>query len=151
MTVLVVALVLADHADHDGEVHIGIGAVAEQARVAKSTAWEAIHALEYLGELARVRHGGNGRGDANTYRLQVVDNLSVKGPAAGPLDGSVKYPKSVRKVSGLSDTKRSYVDTTNAPAVEIVPMPPPTPPEVLQEKLADLRSRLPKGKHRGRR
>jgi hypothetical protein len=157
MTVLVVALALADHADHDGFVHIAIGTVAEQARVARSTAWEAVHALERLGEVERVRHGGKrGPGDANIYRLTVVDNLSKRGPVAGPLDGSERGPKGVRKGSGLSDTIRSDVDTYKAnDADEVKPRPRRTgselparddpdvvPPDGVGAQVADLRSRL---------
>jgi hypothetical protein len=154
-TILVVLLVLADHADRDGRVWVSMANVAEQARVARSTAYEAVHVLKKLGELVLERQGGEGPGDTSTYRITLVDKLSKKGPTTGPLvhDAQVseKGPKRVRKGSGLSDTIPRSLDTDNARARENeIPNPfdgpDITPPEEVADHVAGLRAALRKPK-----
>jgi hypothetical protein len=141
-TVLVVALVLADHADHHGEVHMTLPAVAEQARVARSTVWDAIRALKRLGELETQHQGGDGPKDANRYRITLVDNLALSAREPDPS----KVPKRSRKGPGLSGAKPNSLDTNYA--APVVPLPPPVDKAVLQTKMAELRAQLPKGRRR---
>jgi hypothetical protein len=148
MTVMMVALVLADHANRDGQVWLSVASVATQARVARSTAYEAMHVLERLGELERVHQGGGGPGDTNIYRLTLVDNLAKKGPGAGPIEGSEKGPKRVRKGSGLSGTKHRSLDpytNTRARAKQNAPSPADSPapdPAEIATAVGELRAAL---------
>jgi hypothetical protein len=143
-TVLVVALVLADHADNDGRVWMAIENVATQARVARSTAYESIHVLERLAEIVLEHRGGNGPGDTSTYRLTLVDNLPIRVRGPDPYKG----PKRVRKGSGLSDTKLRTVDTYKGDArekpfaVDWDDAPPMPDPKELVNRIADVRSRI---------
>jgi hypothetical protein len=140
-TVLIVALVLADHADYDGKVWLSLGSVAAQARVARSTVQEAIRVLETLGELERIRQGGKGPGDVSTYRLALVDKFRkrVRQPDTN------KGPKRVQKGSGLSVTIRNSLDTYKADAREkrdfVVDWDDPdlTDPTEVGTKVADIR------------
>jgi hypothetical protein len=146
MTALMVALVLADHADHDGEVHMTLAAVAQQARVSRTTVYESIRTLKFLGELVTVEQGGSGPGTANIYRLTVVDNLPVRVREPNPSNGS----KRVQKGFSLLNTKPNSLTTNKAPASvpEPEPLPPPVDKAKLAANMADIRARLPKGKRR---
>jgi hypothetical protein len=144
MTVLIVALVLADHADYDGKVWMSIASVAVQARVARSTVYSAISALEALGELERVRQGGKaGPGDATTYRLTLVDKLPkrVRQP-----DPSTR-PKGVQKGSDCVDLKRNYVSTYKGAREETRETPVDFPPPVadITVRVAEARRGLDHG------
>lgn len=145
-TVLIVALVLADHADHLGRVTMTIANVADQARVAPSTAWESIRELKRLGELTVEYQGGEGRHDVNIYRLAVVDNLAVSSRGSG----TKKVSESSRKALGLSGTKPNSLNTNNAraPVSDVEPLPPPVDSATLAAKLAPIRAQLPKGRRR---
>jgi hypothetical protein len=113
-TVLVVALVLADHADYDGQVWISIANVARQARVSRATVYAAITTLEVLKEVVRVHSGGKGRGDITIYRLTLVDKLRKRVQQPDPKKG----PKRVQKGSSCLDLKRRDVITYKADARE---------------------------------
>jgi hypothetical protein len=146
MTALMVALVLADHADHDGEVHMTLAAVAHQARVSRTTVYESIRTLKFLGELVTVRQADGRPGNANIYRLTVVDNLPVRVRHPNPSTGSER----VQNGFSLLNTKPNSLTTNNAPrpVSEPEPLPPPVDKAKLAANLADIRARLPKGKRR---
>jgi hypothetical protein len=144
-TVLIVALVLADHADYDGQVWVSAASVAAQARVGRSTVYNSISTLEALGELERIRSGGKGPGDVTTYRLTLVDKLRKR---VHHVD-TYKGPKSVQKESTLLDTIRRDVDTYKGDArekrdfaVEWDERPPMPDPKELANRIADVRTRI---------
>jgi hypothetical protein len=143
--VLIVALALADHADHDGTVWLSIANVADQARVARSTAYGAIQTLEALGELVRIRQGGNGPGDTTIYRLTLVDKLRKRVRQTDPN----KRPKRVRKGSGLSDTIRRDVDTkeTRARQSGATTFPPALPKDEHRARVNELRAERERARH----
>jgi hypothetical protein len=140
-TVLVVLLVLADHADREGRVWLSMANVAEQARVARSTAYESVHILKRLGELVLERQGGERPGDTSTYRITLVEKLVTRGPTTGPI-GSERGPKGVRKGSGLSDTIPRSLDTELARSRENDEPPPMPDPKELANRIADVKTRI---------
>jgi hypothetical protein len=147
-TVLIVALVLADHADYEGKVWMSVAAVAAQARVSRSTVFSVISALEALGELERMRHGGKGPGDVSTYRLTLVDKLRKRVQHTDTNKG----PKRVQKGSSLLDTERNSLITYKADAREkrdfVVDWDDPdlTDPTEVETKVADIRRERIRGK-----
>jgi hypothetical protein len=101
-TVFVFLLALADNCDHEGVCHWTVDRLADQARMARATAYRSLKTAQELGEVTRAHAGGNGRGDVSTYRLALVDKLVIKRPAPRHLtpdaEASEKRPKSVRAV-----------------------------------------------------
>jgi hypothetical protein len=136
LIVLMVALVLADHADHDGLVWLSVASVENQARVSRASAYRALHTLEDLGELVRVRQGGKGRGDTNTYRLALVDNLPKRGSHRDPL----RVSKGSQK--GLTAETGTYRSSRSKDAPRAIDAPDVVAPVVVPERVADIRTRL---------
>jgi hypothetical protein len=144
-TVLIVALVLADHADYDGKVWLALGSVAAQARVARSTVQEAIRVLETLGELERIRQGGKGPGDVTTYRLTLVDKFRKRYRQPD----TNKVPKRYRKGTGLSVPIRRDVDTktTRARQSGTTDFPPALPADEHRARVNELRADRERARH----
>jgi hypothetical protein len=140
ITVLMVALVLADHADHDGLVWLSVASVENQARVSRASAYRALHSLEDLGELVRVRQGGKGRGDTNTYRLALVDNLPKRGSHRDPLSVSKGSQKGL---TGETGTYRSSISKDARARVHVLDDPDNTAPDNVVEHVNTVRWQKP--------
>lgn len=128
---LVIALVLADAADHDGRnVRPSVARVALLARVAERTVQYHLRDFEAVGFLLLVRSGG-GRGRPSEYRINVdwlraqpaILGLSVKGATDAPFTETVQKGCADQTVNGAKRVQ-PRVHPTHDPVV--LPTTPPT-------------------------
>jgi hypothetical protein len=148
-TDLLVLLALADHADHDGYAWPSVDRLAAKCRVHRATVFRSLQACEAAGEL--VRTSGGGRGQANLYRLTVVDNLSINGRTLRPLPRET-VANDGQTVAGLQINRRtSATQNRQEPSIEprdnsrvrhLGPTEFPDAAPDVGAKVEELRSRL---------